>query len=229
MTSLFQSSCRPPWLVARFAAPWRMASWSLNRPGLVLADTVAWLHVAEHALTPATDPMEFLTSRLAEAGLREAVGLMTARDVRYHRSEALRIGEARAHCLVTAGLTNAVDIAGARTRDAGIAPGTINLLVAVSVALTDGALLEAISIAAEARTAALIDQNARTPAGDSATGTGTDCIVVACPPGESKAAHAGLHTDAGIALGRCVFRATAAATADWMAGLGYDTPGLPAG
>ncbi|KFI33150.1 adenosylcobinamide amidohydrolase [Haematobacter missouriensis] len=92
--------------------------------------------------------------------------------------------------------------------------GTINIAVAVSEGLSDGAMVEALSIVAEARTAAVLEAGLVLVTG-TATGTGTDCIALAADPGEAR--HAGLHTPAGEVLGRVVMEATAAAIADWMA------------
>ncbi|MEO1272728.1 MAG: adenosylcobinamide amidohydrolase, partial [Myxococcota bacterium] len=47
------------------------------------------------------------------------------------------------------------------------------------------------------------------------TGTGTDCIVLAAPPGH--AVYAGLHTAVGEAVGRAVYDAVAAGVRGWMA------------
>ncbi len=48
--------------------------------------------------------------------------------------------------------------------------------------------------------------------GGLATGTGSDCIAIAAPPGQ--AAFAGLHTEIGEALGRVVYDAVAAGATD---------------
>ncbi|MGB3417794.1 MAG: adenosylcobinamide amidohydrolase, partial [Mesorhizobium sp.] len=49
-----------------------------------------------------------------------------------------------------------------------------------------------------------------------ATGTGTDCIVVAAPAGEPGEAFAGLHTAVGAAIGRAVHDAISQACATWI-------------
>ena len=87
----------------------------------------------------------------------------------------------------------------------------------MSVRLSQAALIEAVSIAAEARTAAIIDAHRRTEEGI-ATGTGTDCIVVAAPKrGGQAASFAGLHTHAGRALGAAVYDAVRKGAQDWIA------------
>jgi adenosylcobinamide amidohydrolase len=94
--------------------------------------------------------------------------------------------------------------------------GTINTLVHVSSPLTDGAFIEAISIASEARTAAILES--RPPQDRLAiTGTGTDCIVVAAPSDGEPAPWAGLHTAVGEAIGAAVYRATREGAEEWDA------------
>lgn len=47
-----------------------------------------------------------------------------------------------------------------------------------------------------------------------ATGTGTDCVALACVPGAGR--YAGLHTAVGEAVGAAVRQAVTAAAADWL-------------
>ncbi len=220
MTHLFDLACRPPWLVARFALPQRILSWSLNRPGLTEADSVAWLQVRDADLPPEVDPRELLDRRLAEQGLGEAVGLMTARDVRHHRRVFSGEDGLGVEALVTLGLTNGVglDEAGRASDFTPLSPvGTINALIALSRPLSEGAMLEAISIAATARTAALLSGAGRI------VGTGTDCLVIACPRrAADQAVFAGLHTAIGRQITTAVFQATRQARLDWEAGDGRD-------
>jgi len=214
VTALFRFECTQPWLVARFAAPQRMLSWSLNRPGFVDADRVAWLEVRDADLPLGRDPRALLETRLAAAGHAGAVGLMTARDVRRHACVAATVEDVVATALATVGLTNGVAFArdGWVVAPGAAAPvGTINLLVALSCRIADAALIEAVAIAATARTAALL------AAGGVIAATGTDCIVLACPLAGPAAPHAGLHTAVGRALAAAVHGAIAAARAEWDA------------
>ncbi|MBS0240182.1 MAG: adenosylcobinamide amidohydrolase [Proteobacteria bacterium] len=72
--------------------------------------------------------------------------------------------------------------------------------------LSNGAaLVEAITIAAQARTTAILDSRV-SRSGVVITGTGTDCIVVSAPLGGSVR-FAGLHTAIGEAIGASVYRA----------------------
>jgi adenosylcobinamide amidohydrolase len=80
--------------------------------------------------------------------------------------------------------------------------------------LSPAALLEAMSIAVQARTVAVLEVGHVLPSG-LATGTGTDCVAVAAPAGDTP--YAGLHTPVGEATGRAVHTAVLEGAREWMA------------
>ena len=124
--------------------------------------------------------------------------------------------DVRSRCIATVGLGNALR-AGDPPGPAGRI-GTINLLCHVDVPLTDEALLEAMSIATEARTASVLE--AAVPSlrsGLPATGTGTDCIVMATPLAGRREPYAGKHTRIGHVVGAAVAQAVRRAVAEWKA------------
>jgi adenosylcobinamide amidohydrolase len=92
-----------------------------------------------------------------------------------------------------------------------ISPGTINILLQTSFPLSECASLEALSLVAEARTLAVLQGHVPSGVGNAiATGTGTDCIVVASPltsSNELEVAFAGKHTEIGHLIGSCVYEA----------------------
>ncbi|MEM1345049.1 MAG: adenosylcobinamide amidohydrolase [Pseudomonadota bacterium] len=200
-----------PWLVADLGGPHRVLSWSLNRPGFVEAERIVWREVRNADLPENLDAPAWFKAELDAAGHAEAVGLLTSRTLTRFVTTEATAEDITARCIATVGLSNAERI-GTRLSHAALA-GTINIAVAVSLPLADAALIEALSIASEARTAAVLAHGPDLPTGR-ATGTGTDCIAVAAPPG--RALHAGLHTPVGEALGRAVLDAVARATQDWM-------------
>lgn len=215
----FSVGCRQPWLVARFDGPCTVLSWSANRPGFVTATRVAWLEVTGSEVACLGDPGAFLDTRLEAAKLRGAVGLMTARDVRRHHLARATVEDVTVEVLTTVGLTNGERI-GRRACDpatpARLPIGTINTLVHVSRRLTRGAMIEASSLATQARTLAVIEAGV-TREGVVVTGTGTDCIALACPTVGDADPHAGLHTAVGEAIGHAVLDATRAGVAGWLA------------
>ena len=199
----------PGRLIARFKQPQRMLSWAIHGGGRAEGDTVVWQRVTAEDLRPGIDPREFLRRKLEEESLVHAVGLLTSADIsRFAEAEA-SYENLWAHAVVTAGVSNAL-----RAGDPpgqGSDPGTINLLCAFSAPLSFEAHLEALAIAIEARTAAVLE--AQIPSIQTslpATGTGTDCAVMAAPrPSEASQSviYAGKHTAAGHLIGKAVFEA----------------------
>jgi adenosylcobinamide amidohydrolase len=204
----------PGWLVARFAVDHVVASWAVVGGGLRAARAVAWLQVANGDLPPEVDATAFLRDRLAEAGLAGAVGLLTTRRLDSYLDVTAEHDEATARCIATVGMGNALR--------AGDPPGlsrfgTINLLCQVSTPLSLEARLEALALAAEARALAVreaVIPSTRT--GRPASGTGTDCIVIAAPADGPAAAYAGKHTAIGHVIGAAVYEATQRGIADGL-------------
>ena len=205
--------CRldPPWLIAEFDQPQQMLSWSITSPGFVEARQVAWLQVRDRDLDFDTDPRQFLKDRLAASGISDAVAMMTSRDVQHHHQATRQRGEVSAHCLVTLGLNNGVHVASPGQLPDPSGPGTINILCNLDTGLSEAAMVEAVSVVTQARTAALLEAT-----GGAVTGTGTDCIVLATPLNNGSSAYAGLHTDAGQACGQAVYQATLDAARRWL-------------
>jgi adenosylcobinamide amidohydrolase len=201
-------------LVVRLGGPHAVLSWALVNGGRQVAREVVWVEVHDRELCPPVDPVAFLRARLAEAGLPNAVGLLTSRALsRFVTSDRVADGEA-ARCIATIGLGNLLR-AGDPVSRARV--GTINLACQLSFPLSDLALVEAVSIAAEARTAAVLEAGLPSPvSGAPATGTGTDCIVVAAPAAPEGAPHAGKHTLAGHLIGAAVEEAVRRGVAGWL-------------
>ena len=203
---------RPPWLIATLDAPMRALSWAPHRAGLVDTKRIAWREVRDADLTPHLDVPSWLAGELEREGLSDAVTFLTSRSLaRYHRT-AFTVGETTVTCVATVGLGNAERIGHRVGPNAPV--GTINVLVEIAAGLSDAARIEAIAMAAEAKTAAVTDVAHALPTG-TATGTGTDCIIVAAPEGEET--FVGKHTDIGEALGRAVYDAVLSGAREWMA------------
>jgi adenosylcobinamide amidohydrolase len=202
-------------LVLRLGAPHAVLSWAVVNGGRRTATEVVWWEVRGDELRPPVDPERLLRERLVEACLPEAVGLLTSADLAQHVAVERESGGVRARCVVTVGLGNALR-AGDPPGPAGRI-GTINVVCQLSVPLSDLALLEAVSIAAEARTAAVLDS--RIPSrrsGEPATGTGTDCIVVAAPERPGGTRYAGKHTVVGHLVGASVYDAVRRGAGRWL-------------
>lgn len=209
----FALSCRPPHLVASFPAPQAMLSWALTRPGFATAERVAWREVRNADLPPGEEPAALIGRLMAEAGLGDAVTLVTSRDITRHHLAQSAVDGVTATALATVGLSNGERV-GVRSAEPVWLPGTINVLVHVSCPLAPAALVEALSIVAQARTAAVLGAEVRR-GGVVVTGTGTDCIVVAAPDRPDGERFAGLHTAVGEAVGGAVLQAVADGIAVW--------------
>jgi adenosylcobinamide amidohydrolase len=201
-------------LVARFAEPHRVVSWAMLGGGLRRTRMVAWVEVSDADLRPPIDPCELARARLAAARISDAVTLMTSRDLRAYVDVERTYRDIACRCVATVGLGNALR-AGDPPGPAGRV-GTINILCQVSVPLTDEALLESLALAAEARTLAVREAEVpSTLGGLPASGTGTDCIVIAAPEASVRERYAGKHTALGHVVGAAVHDAVRSGAEQW--------------
>jgi adenosylcobinamide amidohydrolase len=199
-----------PWLVAGLPRAMRCLSHAPFGAGYVMADRVVWREVRNADLGPDFDVGPWFAGEMAP--FPGAVGMLTSRDVGTYRLASVEVEEVRASCLVTLGLSNA-EAVGTRRPYHTADFGTINLCVAVDAGLTEAAQLEALCVAVQARTAGVMAAGLALETG-LATGTGTDCVVLACDVGD--VGFAGLHTAVGEAVGACVLAAVSGAARDWV-------------
>jgi len=204
-------SLERPWIEFGLGEEMQVLSWAVNRPGLVTASRILWREVRNSDLPPDLDVTEWFAGELAQRGGDDAVAFLTSRDVRRYCEAEATVEGISAHAVATVGLSNAERI-GSRMDYASRNWGTINIAVRLSQGLTHAGLIEAMSIAVQARTAAVMEAGITLPAG-AATGTGTDCVAVAAPAGPN--AYAGLHTATGEAIGRAVYQAVHIGALEW--------------
>jgi adenosylcobinamide amidohydrolase len=208
-----------PWLVARLVRVQRVLSWAMHNPGFVMTDRVVWREVRNKDLPIGFDVEPWYAQTLAAAGYGGAVAMLTSRDIGTYRQARSEVDGVVAECVATVGLTNG-EAVGRRRDWRGADFGTINMAVATSAALTETAQLEALSIAVQARTAAVIAAGVEVPTGR-VSGTGTDCLALACDAGATR--YAGLHTPVAEAIGAAVLAAVTEAAADWAAWYAAET------
>jgi adenosylcobinamide hydrolase len=183
-------------LTVELPAAWRCLSSAVLGGGL--GEIRSWLNLTVPSTYSRTDPKRHLRERSA-ALEPPVVGMMTAVDVAGHTSSA--VGSARA--IATVGVRHGLAAAGRRPR-AVPSVGTINLLVMSGAPLTDAGLANALATAVEAKAQALAEVGVPAlNASGAATGTATDSVCVACPPG-SREPFAGPATRAGGDLARAV-------------------------
>ncbi|MFJ3224353.1 adenosylcobinamide amidohydrolase [Streptomyces sp. NPDC086783] len=190
-------------LLWRAGADWRMIGSSVLGGGIGERSWVLNAQVA-HGYRR-VDPDRHLAGLARDAGADgPGVGLMTAADVR----ACGRARDGGVDALATVGL----GVRGwAASRDDGsaapAAPGTINIVVALPVALSDAALVNAVATATEAKVQALLD------AGHDCSGTPTDAVCVAARvPNPATEVHgfAGPRSTWGARLARAVHQAVLA-------------------
>lgn len=199
----------------RFPTPYRTLGWAPLGGGYGSTRVVS-NHQVDVGDRHATEfPSVFLRRRISklEPAARGAVAMMTGARVVNAAYVCARRGALSVAAWCTAGCSNALR-AGDRATVADTRPGTINLIVAISQPLAPSAMVEAIQIATEARVLAvqqsgIISMRSGLPA----TGTGTDCIVVAAPIGARAHPWCGKHTLLGELIARAALKSCARAIA----------------
>jgi len=211
------------WLIARFTRQQRALSWAIVGGGFVQTDAVAWLEVRNADLPAGVDARALLQRRMHEQGVAEAVGLLTSRRLDAFVDVTRQVDGATARCIATVGLGNALRAGDMPTTIRPV--GTINILCHLSVPLNDEAMLEALALASEAKALAVRECGVLSIATRGpASGTGTDCLVIASPRAgaqDSASCYAGKHTRVGAAVGAAVHDAVAAGAAAWKEEQGW--------
>ncbi len=203
-----------PFLLWTLPQECRTLSWALEGGGLNSSSRICWIQVSPQDLTEDICPKEFLQESLQRCGAGDALGLMTSARIDHFARVSVTIGNTTAIAVVTVGLGNAL-----RAGDPSREPrrlGTINCACWVNQSLSFEAMLEALVITAEAKTAAVMEAGVQSfISKKAATGTGTDCHVIACPDHKTPQIYAGKHTDIGSAIGTAVMQAVEVGIKTW--------------
>jgi adenosylcobinamide amidohydrolase len=155
-----------------------------------------WILNAQVATDYARVDIEQHVSELAAGQELEGpgVGMLTAAAVRRHQYSSDEGVDVEA----TVGLTHPTWAASDEDATDTTPVGTINIVAFIPVRLEDGALLNALSTAAEAKSQALFE------AGVPATGTASDALCVVCPLEGTRERFAGPRSLWGARLARAV-------------------------
>lgn len=200
-----------PWLTFDLGCEMQVLSWAINRPGFVNAQQIIWREVRNADLPRDMDVLKWFDQELQQHDRHQSVAFLTSRDVSCFVESEATVEGVTAKCVATVGLSNAERV-GARVDRQGEDWGTINVAVRLDQGLSQTGLIETLSIATQARTAAVLAAEVPVTSG-MATGTGTDCIAVAAP--QAPCDYAGLHTPVGEAVGAAVYRATLLGAEQW--------------
>lgn len=210
-----------PLLAWRAARPWLAVSSAVTGGGVGMRNWV--LNATVRSGYDRDDPAEHVAELAAELGLPGAgTGLLTAVDVR----RAVTVVDDRVVATVTTGVgqpiwASATDGSGAEGVPRGrsgspVRVGTINIVCTVSARLAEGALVNAVTTATEAKSQALVE------VGVPGTGTCTDAVAVLCEPEGEFYSYGGPRSEIGASLARAVHGAVriglAEGTADGTAG-----------
>jgi adenosylcobinamide amidohydrolase len=219
-----RASSAPPWnwqiaertLIIRLNEIHRVLSWASLGGGWRYASTIINHQIAEDDRAATEQPRRYLNgiTRLLRLNSRSVAAMMTAADVRKPGYAVARQGDLMVGAWCTAGCSNALRIGDPATAFA--TPGTINLAVAINQRLSGSAMAEALAMATEARVAAVYESgilSMRTK--QPATGTGTDCIVVASSRRGQTHHYCGKHTLLGELIGKAALRSCGKALHQW--------------
>lgn len=141
------------------------------------------------------------------------VGMMTAASMKSLRIRHVKVENVNMFVLITAGLSNprrAGDYTECRMLfPVSLSHDTINIILISTASFAPAAMVEAIMIITEAKTAALQNANIKSPISNKiATGTGTDSIVIATQKNEKLCIEfCGKHTLIGELVGQLVIDA----------------------
>lgn len=139
----------------------------------------------------------------------QSAGMMTAVKLKTMALVTKQAGDIQLIAVVTAGMGNAVDITGDALPDNVRKIGTINSMVFIDAHLTDGALINALMSATEAKTKALSDYKVKDSQSNTiATGTSTDSLLIAATQQGEPTPYAGSGTVIGKAVGHIIYQAT---------------------
>jgi adenosylcobinamide amidohydrolase len=199
-------------LIIRLAERHRVLSWASLGGGARYANVIINHQVRVDARTNVDQPRQYLQRLTKLLGLKPGTvaAMMTAADVRETAYAIASRDELAVGAWCTAGCSNALRI-GDRATTLTV-PSTINLAVVINQRLSGPAMAEALALATEARVTAVYEAGIlSTRSNRPATGTGTDCIIVASSSHGYSHQYCGKHTLLGELIGKAALRSCAKA------------------
>ncbi len=206
MTRVEQDAC-----IVSFSAPVRVLSWAVLNGGFCYADHIVNHRVCGNDGSFCDQPRLWL-QRATELELNgKVVGMATAVKMENLSQASFSGGVAEVTCFATVGCGNALSAGDPASvmLETAAQPflHTINIITVVQPGLSEAAMVEAIQIATEGRVRALYEAGIRSSASSlAATGTGTDCIAIACL-GAAATDYCGKHTKLGELIGLAAYTA----------------------
>lgn len=164
---------------------------------------------ADPATSPCRDPKGYLGGVVAHVGADpDCVAFMTAVPVAYLVARREAHEDLWVEAFLTVGVTNAVRVGDAASAAAGrtkaVPAGTINIILVTNARLEHRAMVEAVQVVTESKTATVLAEQVPTSKGrPGATGTGTDAIAIVSGDGPPLR-YCGTHTKMGELIGRAI-------------------------
>ena len=155
------------------------------------------------------DPPRYLKHIMTRvAGTRRGMALMTAVDLRYLVLKRVECKSLWVEGFFTVGISNATcagePVVNRKNFQTTQVPGTMNIILVTNACFPHSALVSAIGVATESKTAVMLEQGIPSWSGRlGATGTGTDAIVLVSGDGPALS-YSGTHTKIGELIGRVV-------------------------
>ncbi|MZH02133.1 MAG: adenosylcobinamide amidohydrolase [Nitrospinae bacterium] len=204
--SRFNIELREQTLVVNLPDAFQVLSWAPFNPGQVQTQCIFNHQLSGNTKNNFSEIFQDLRENL---GLPEnAVGMLTAADVEQYSTHYFQSGSLWVQAVCTVGLDNtrtAGDEADVENSCELEQHGTINIVLATNALPDLSGQLEAIQVVTMAKTRALMEMGVKSSkSGTPATGTGTDCIVLASS-GEVKQNYCGMHTRIGQLIGQTVY------------------------
>jgi adenosylcobinamide amidohydrolase len=220
---------KPGWLCLRLGCAHRSLGWAPVGGVSPRVRAVLW-HRPPEGGAAGRDP-EWLAALARSLGIEDALALVTRTpledlvvDERHHRGDWVR-------CLALVRPTQAVrsdGLARPLPPAKGLETGGLQLVVQVSSALTAEASAEALALASEARTIAVLDARLRERGGARASGASGGTSVILSPLDGNPRRACGLRSSLGHALAEAVHAAVAAGIERWLQRLDGVVKGLVA-
>jgi iron complex transport system ATP-binding protein len=146
--------------------------------------------------------------RQAEISEYDTIGMMTAVNLKDMSIVKDTYEGVKILTVITAGVGNAVDITENSKVTTNYQIGTVNIMVFIDANLSDGALVNAVQSATEAKTKAFADLHIKdATTGTIATGTSTDSTLIAATQTGEPTPYAGSGTVIGKGIGMSVYKA----------------------
>lgn len=200
----------------RLPEAYRTLSWAIHGGGLQTTRELLWMQVSNSDLSEGVCPKDYIVERLAnKRDQTERLVFLTSAHLEFYQEIRISRGGMEAVAVATVGLGNSL-----RAGDPNSWQGesrTIILACAVNAHLTEGAMLEALSIMSEAKTAAIMEAGILSKqSGRLATGTGTDCQAIASTTQGPALAYSGKHTLIGSLIGEASMEVMALGVKAWQ-------------